>query len=78
MVRQLLREVNTVNGDEGGIAGGACVLFILAAALITLSLLAAVIFGCAEGASKDKTSSADDSNFYGAGCTAGCGAGCGA
>lgn len=78
MVRQLLTEhIITVNGE--GAANGlarACV-FILAA-LLSLSLLSAIIFACAEGASKEKTSSADNSNFYGAGCTAGCSAGCGA
>ncbi|RDX95327.1 hypothetical protein CR513_22170, partial [Mucuna pruriens] len=36
----------------------------------------AIIFSCADGVSKEKTSAADQEP-YGAGCAAGCGAGCG-
>ncbi|KAK9204100.1 hypothetical protein WN943_014358 [Citrus x changshan-huyou] len=78
MVRQLLTEyIITVNG-EGAADGLARACVFILAALLTLSVLPAIIFACAEGASKGKTSSADDSNLYGAGCTAGCGGGCGA
>ncbi|TKY44747.1 hypothetical protein E2542_SST31025 [Spatholobus suberectus] len=37
----------------------------------------AIIFSCADGVSKEKTSAADQEP-YGAGCGAGCGAECGA
>ncbi|KAJ9140790.1 hypothetical protein P3X46_031394 [Hevea brasiliensis] len=46
------------------------------AALITLSILTAIIFSCAQGASKDKASAAH-TDTYGATCLAGCGADCG-
>ncbi|CAL0323953.1 unnamed protein product [Lupinus luteus] len=38
----------------------------------------AIIFSCADGVSKEKTSAADQESYYGAGCAAACGAGCGA
>lgn len=62
------------HGGDGGDDGlvGACLVLWLA--LVALSLISAVIFSCADGASKDKTS---DTGVYGAGCTAECGAGCG-
>ena len=56
---------------DGSLGGGACLVLWLA--LVALSLISAVIFSCADGASKDKTSD----GVYGAGCSAGCGAGCG-
>ncbi|KAK3225271.1 hypothetical protein Dsin_005133 [Dipteronia sinensis] len=73
MVREL-KEVlmSSVNGDG---FGGVCV--VLWIALLTLSLISTIIFSCAGGASKDKTSSADSNTYYGGGCGAGCGAGCG-
>ncbi|XP_059670959.1 uncharacterized protein LOC132316502 [Cornus florida] len=43
---------------------------------IILSLISAIIFSCAEGASRDKNSAGEPS-AYGAECTAGCGGGCG-
>ncbi|KAJ9676936.1 hypothetical protein PVL29_022100 [Vitis rotundifolia] len=67
-----------VTGGGGGGSdglGGACLVFWLA--LVALSLISAVIFSCADGASKDKAS-ASDTGVYGAGCTAECGAACGA
>ncbi|XP_021292422.1 uncharacterized protein LOC110422733 [Herrania umbratica] len=74
MVREL--KIITENGDGIGGIGGACLLFW--AALLTLSLISAIIFSCADGVSKDKSSSGD-TNFYGGGCAADCGgAGCGA
>ncbi|XVF53868.1 hypothetical protein PTKIN_Ptkin05aG0134000 [Pterospermum kingtungense] len=48
------------------------------AAMLTVSLISAIIFSCADGVSRDKTTSGD-TNFYGGGGAAGCGgAGCGA
>ncbi|KAJ7954143.1 Membrane protein insertion efficiency factor like [Quillaja saponaria] len=53
------------------------VIFVFWAALVTVSVFAAIIFSCADGASKDKESAANH-NTYGSACAAaGCGAGCG-
>jgi len=46
---------------------------LLRAVLLTLCLLSAIVFSCADGASKNKSSEAD-SAIYGGGCAAGCGA----
>jgi len=46
------------------------------AVLVAFTLISVLIFSCAEGASRDKTSAAEP-GIYGGGCTAGCGAGCG-
>ncbi|CAK7349685.1 unnamed protein product [Dovyalis caffra] len=73
MVR-LLKEVLIVDGS-GGI-DGSCLVVLLWAVLLTLSLLSALIFSCADGVSKDKSSEVD-STVYGGGCAAGCGAACG-
>ncbi|PNT09599.1 hypothetical protein POPTR_012G054000v4 [Populus trichocarpa] len=73
MVRPL-KEVLAVVGSGGGVHGSCLVL--LWAVLLTLCLLSAIVFSCAEGVSKDKTSEAD-STLYGGGCAAGCGAACG-
>ncbi|KAJ6888340.1 hypothetical protein NC652_029404 [Populus alba x Populus x berolinensis] len=73
MVRPL-KEVLAVDGSGGGVDGSCLVL--LWAVLLTLCLLSAIVFSCAEGVSKDKTSEAD-STLYGGGCGAGCGAACG-
>ena len=64
-------------GGVGGGAGGAFLLIFLGL-LATLCVLSAVIFSCADGVSKDKSSqSPADTELYGGGCAAGCGAGCG-
>ncbi|KAJ6387273.1 hypothetical protein OIU78_017063 [Salix suchowensis] len=68
-----LKEVITVDG--GGGVDGSC-LVLLWAVLLTLCLLSAIIFSCADGLSKGKTSEAD-STLYGGGCAAACGAACG-
>ncbi|MBA0656377.1 hypothetical protein Goklo_008742 [Gossypium klotzschianum] len=47
------------------------------AVLAALSLVTAIIFSCAGGASKEKAS-ATHADTYGSTCAAGCGAGCGA
>lgn len=56
------------------------VVFVLWAALVTLSLLAAIIFFCADGMPKDTIKASADNNYgigHGSTCTAACGAGCG-
>lgn len=68
MVREW-KEVVEGHGSSGG--------FLLWGVVVTLSLMLAVLFSCAEGASsKDRTSTADAA--YGGGCGADCGAACGA
>ncbi|XVF02224.1 hypothetical protein REPUB_Repub04eG0157200 [Reevesia pubescens] len=52
------------------------VVFIFWAALTVLSLITAIMFSCAGGASKDKAS-ATHADAYGSTCAAGCGAACG-
>ncbi|KAF5940283.1 hypothetical protein HYC85_021450 [Camellia sinensis] len=47
-------------------------VLILLVALVSLILISAIIFSCADGVSKDKTSAAQ-TDTYGAGCGAGCG-----
>ncbi|GLT48875.1 hypothetical protein SLA2020_224660 [Shorea laevis] len=71
----------TAAEDEGGIGGMISgVYLVIWAALLSLCIISAMIFSCAEGVSKnDRTG---DSNLYGGGCAAGCGgaecgAGCG-
>ncbi|GMP83466.1 hypothetical protein CsSME_00037366 [Camellia sinensis var. sinensis] len=54
---------------EGHEGSGVLILWV---ALVSLILISAIIFSCADGASKDKTSAAQADN-YGAGCGAGCG-----
>ncbi|XVF09545.1 hypothetical protein REPUB_Repub07fG0103400 [Reevesia pubescens] len=72
----MARELKIITDQDGGGIGGAFLVFW--AALLTLSLISAIIFSCADGVSKNKTTSGD-TNFYGGGCAAGCGAaGCGA
>ncbi|KAK8627855.1 hypothetical protein V6N13_135453 [Hibiscus sabdariffa] len=69
----MVRELKVITDMDAG-----CVFLVLWAALVTLSSISAMIFSCADGVSKEKTTSGD-SEFYGGGCTAGCGgAGCGA
>ncbi|KAF3431925.1 hypothetical protein FNV43_RR26661 [Rhamnella rubrinervis] len=55
-----------------GSSGGA--VLVLWAALISVALIWAIIFSCADGASKDKASATHDT--YGSTC-GGCGAACG-
>ncbi|XVF50544.1 hypothetical protein PTKIN_Ptkin04bG0109700 [Pterospermum kingtungense] len=75
----MVREVKVISDEDGGGYGGIGVTFLVfLAALLTLSLISAIIFSCADGVSKDKTTSGD-TNYYGGGCAADCGAaGCGA
>ncbi|KAH7857746.1 hypothetical protein Vadar_016100 [Vaccinium darrowii] len=71
MVRQWKEEITW---DGGGITEVCLVLWVV---LVTFALIWVLIFSCAEGASKDKTSAANSSQVYGGGCAAECGAGCG-
>lgn len=53
-------------------------VFVLWAAVVTLSLLAAIVFFCADGMPKDTNKASADNNYgHGSTCTAACGAGCG-
>lgn len=72
MVREYWREVVSGNGESLSSE----VIFIIWGALVMLSLITAVIFSCADGASKDKAS-ATHNDGYGAACAAGCGGACG-
>ena len=75
MVRELRVIIDQDESGSGGIGG---VFLVFWAALLIVSLISAIIFSCADGVSKDKTTSGD-TDFYGGGCAAGCGgAGCGA
>ncbi|KAM6569206.1 hypothetical protein CsatB_017191 [Cannabis sativa] len=74
MVR-LWREVANVDGGVG--TGSGAFLIFLLGFLVTLCILSTIIFSCADGVSKEKTSQGD-TELYGGGCAAGCGAGCGA
>ncbi|KAK8636670.1 hypothetical protein V6N13_124411 [Hibiscus sabdariffa] len=68
--------VRVLNQGVGVVDGGATSAFlVLWAALVALSLITAIVFSCAGGASKDKASTTHDT--YGSACAAGCGAGCG-
>ena len=67
-----------IDQDGSGSGGIGGVFLVFWAALLIVSLISAIIFSCADGVSKDKTTSGD-TDFYGGGCAAGCGgAGCGA
>ncbi|KAJ9187263.1 hypothetical protein P3X46_002740 [Hevea brasiliensis] len=76
MVR-LLKEATTLGGGSDGISSG-CVVLVLWLGLLTLSILSAMIFSCAEGVPKENKSAEVDATLYGGGCGGGCGAGCGA
>lgn len=75
----MVRELKAIIDEDaaGSSIGG--VFLIFWAALLTVSLISAIIFSCADGVSKEKASTSGDTNTYGGGCAAGCGgAGCGA
>ena len=74
MVREL-KEVIQRNAIGNGESLSSAI-FIIWGALVMISLITAVIFACADGASKDKAS-ATNNDAYGAACAAGCGAACG-
>ncbi|KAL4348675.1 hypothetical protein GQ457_17G013170 [Hibiscus cannabinus] len=74
MVRLLNQGVGVVDGGASS-EDFSSVFLVLWAALVALSLITAIVFSCAGGASKDKASTTHDT--YGSACAAGCGAGCG-
>ncbi|KDP35028.1 hypothetical protein JCGZ_09316 [Jatropha curcas] len=63
-------------GGDGGRIGSHEALLLWWAALITLSIITAIIFSCAGGATEGKGSNTHGSTG-GTGCGAGCGGGCG-
>ncbi|KAL9453293.1 hypothetical protein AB3S75_008988 [Citrus x aurantiifolia] len=75
MVREYLREITT-RGDGGG---SSAVVLLIWAALVSLSVISAIVFSCAGGggASKDKDSGTHADTYGGSTCVAGCGAACG-
>ncbi|KAJ0038507.1 hypothetical protein Pint_22087 [Pistacia integerrima] len=68
-----------IRGEGGGSSEGLslsnAVLF-FCAVIVTLSVISAVIFSCAGGASKDEASNSH-AEAYSSTCVAGCGAACG-
>ena len=50
------------------------------AVLVTMSIISAIVFSCADGISKEKsaTTTTDTDLYGGSACAAGCGAACGA
>ncbi|KAE9453912.1 hypothetical protein RHGRI_034661 [Rhododendron griersonianum] len=71
----MVREMKEVITWDGGSVSEA--YLVLWSVLVTFTLVWVLIFSCAEGASKDKTSAADSSQVYGSACAAECGAACG-
>ncbi|KAF5751896.1 hypothetical protein HS088_TW02G00915 [Tripterygium wilfordii] len=59
-------------GDGEGLTGGIGLFWTL---LVILYIVGAIIFSCADGASRDKAS-ATNADAYGSTCAAGCGAAC--
>lgn len=76
MVRQWT-DITTLDANLGFSVNASLILW-LWIALVTFSIMSAIIFTCSDGVSKDRTTSAADSELYGAGCAAPCGAACGA
>lgn len=73
MVREW-RELNSLDANLGSFGNAYAILWVV---LVTLCIMSAIVFSCADGISKEKTSAADPEP-YGAGCGAECGADCGA
>lgn len=61
-----------VAAGNGGGSEVAVILLYIWAAFVALSVIAAVIFSCSDGASKSHTN-----DVNGSACAAGCGGGCG-
>ncbi|KAK7271218.1 hypothetical protein RJT34_26934 [Clitoria ternatea] len=70
MVRELREDIPNIGFNGNAYA-------ILVVVLVTICIMSAIVFSCADGVSKENSSAADQEP-YGAGCSAGCGAGCGA
>lgn len=77
--RHRLDMVRELKGRSGGGGEGLSseALLLWWGAIITLSIITALIFSCAGGASKDKAS-ATHTDKYGSTCAGGCGGACGA
>ena len=77
-LRHMVREWKEgASHDGGGHQGFGNAVILFWVALITLSLMSAIIFSCSDGASKDKASATQTDGYQGTGCTA-CGGACGA
>ncbi|KAF1886683.1 hypothetical protein Lal_00045918 [Lupinus albus] len=74
--RKACAQVHTKMDRNSVLFGNAFALLWLV--MISLCIISAIIFFCADGVSKQKNSAADPEPYYGAGCAAACGAGCGA
>ncbi|CAL9031622.1 unnamed protein product [Prunus brigantina] len=72
MVR-VWREIGSV---DGGVATANWLVFW--AALVSLCLVSAIVFSCADGVSSKEKNTAGDTELYGGGCAVECGAACGA
>ncbi|XP_041013510.1 uncharacterized protein LOC121256704 [Juglans microcarpa x Juglans regia] len=77
----MVREWKEAARGDGGsnaesLSSSSSAVLIFWGALVMLSLITAIIFACADGASKEKDSAAH-TNTYGTACAAGCGGGCG-
>lgn len=84
MVRQWKEMGLTTQQGGGGSYGEelGSFVFVLFGAIVTFSLLAGIMFMCADGISKDSTRASTANNYgngttCGGGCGAGCGGGCG-
>ncbi|GMN38637.1 hypothetical protein TIFTF001_007869 [Ficus carica] len=76
MVREWRGLAGVLGGERGAsesfLSG---VVFVVMAALLSLAVITAVVFSCADGASKDKASAAHTDTYGGTACAAGCGGG---
>lgn len=70
MVREWKGEI-----DWDGVGGS--IIIAMWGILVIFCLISAIIFSCADGASRDKAAAADSTATYAGGCAADCGAACG-
>ncbi|EXC25638.1 hypothetical protein L484_009943 [Morus notabilis] len=78
MVREYYWRGSSGVGERGSVTESLSgVVLVLLAALVSLALILAVVFSCADGASKDKASATQTDTYGGTACAAGCGAACG-
>ncbi|RXH77275.1 hypothetical protein DVH24_023549 [Malus domestica] len=63
-------------GEIGTTDGGGANWLVLWAAFLSLCIFSTVVFSCAGGVAKEKTTATDTEYCGGGGCAAGCGAAC--